>query len=131
MKKITKVLAIVMSVATVGVSSIGVEAASFGVYYTPGAPSYNNNLTESNEIKYNGTGGVTVNVSSFNSSSSAAYLYFTGSSTLQNNSFKSTENNSYIPIIGTKPKQGQMITVTARIANYSGNSISAFGSVWA
>lgn len=131
MKKITKVLAIVMSVATVGVSSIGVEAASFGVYYTPGAPSYNNNLTDSNEITYNGTSGVTVNISSFTSSSSDAYLYFTGSSTLQNNIFKSTENNSYIPITGTKPRKGQTMFVTARIANYSGNSISAFGSVWA
>lgn len=130
MKKVTKLLAIAMSVATVGVSSIGVEAASFGVYYTPGAPSSNNKLTDRKDIEYNGTGGVSVNISTFTCSTRNGYLYFTGSSTLQNNSFKSTENNSYIPITGTKPRKGQLMQVTAKIAGYSGNSITAFGSVW-
>lgn len=128
-KNLKKIFAFALATVTIGVSSVSVNAAPFGVYYTTGAPSYNNCVVDEESVIYDGSGSVGVTVDYYSSTSSSAYLYFTSSSTLKSNTFKQAGNTTYIPIIGTKPLKNSSFQVNARLSGYTGNSVTAYGTI--
>lgn len=114
-----------------GSHNISADTKSFHVYYTPGAPSSSNKLTESKTLTASGVDRVYIHSETFTVSVTGPYCIAKGQGTYGTQPYTINASNvtSFVYFINSVPKSGVSFSMNVTINAYnSSTSVSSSGS---